>query len=68
MWRAVSERLDDDSAAVDDGDVAWTDAVDCVGQLTNDHWTWHVDILRQDHVTKVRLRCQYNVFYTAYRK
>jgi len=52
------EGLDDDRAAVDDRDVAWADAVDRVRQTTDVHWPWHLDGLRQRHVTKVLLQSQ----------
>jgi len=58
MRRVGSERLYGDRVAVDNCDGAWTDTINCIRELTNDHSTWHLDVLRQNHVTKILLQWQ----------
>ena len=48
--------LDDERAAVEHGDVARADTVDRRRQTTDDHWTWHLHVLWQRHVTEVLLQ------------
>jgi len=60
LWTGASEGVDDNSSTVDDSDSAWADPVRCVRQLTNDDWTWHSEVRRHNHVTKVLLQHQYS--------